>query len=144
MKKLLLLLLVSVSFACKKNGDALLTKNYWVLESATIKPAITIDGKTSTDYKKLSGSGSCLANDFTYDFMENGVYTVSSNGSLCDMVANSNAQKWTQKGDQITITNQLALSGTFTLSGQYLVQKGMMQKDGVNHEISYIFKAKSK
>jgi hypothetical protein len=144
MKKLLLLLLVSFSFACKKKGDAILTKNYWILESATIKPAITIDGKTSTNYLMLSGSGSCIANNFTYSFMENGIYTVSSNGSLCDMVANSNSQKWIQNGDQITIMNQYALNATFTLSGQYLVQKGTMQKDGVNHEISYIYKAKSK
>lgn len=103
MKKLLLIICVCIVFSCKKdNASENITAYNWVLKAQIISPAITIDGKTSTDYLSLQNPEGCTKN-FAYAFLETGIFTFGSNGALCDMIANTNSQKWKLEEDQITL-----------------------------------------
>lgn len=103
MRAVLILALIFLTTGCKKNSTtANITEYNWVLKAQVISPAITVNGKTSTNYLSLQNPDGCSKN-FTYVFYENGIFEFSSNGSLCDMIANSKLQKWKRDGDQITL-----------------------------------------
>lgn len=103
MRAFLVLALILISLGCKKDhATANITEYNWVLKAQVISPAITINGKTSTNYLSLQNPDGCSKN-FTYVFYESGLFEFSSNGSLCDMIANTKSQKWKRDGDQITL-----------------------------------------
>lgn len=103
MRNIFLFIIAGLFFSCKKdNTTANITDYNWVLKAQMISPAITINGKTSTNYLSLQNPDGCSKN-FTYVFYESGLFEFSSNGSLCDMIANSKSQKWKREGDQITL-----------------------------------------
>ncbi len=143
MKKLILLICVATGLlSCKKDAADDITKYDWVIESATVTPAVTINGKTSTDMISLSGSGSCYTN-LTLSFLENGIFIVGSNGALCDMVPNNNNQKWAKDGDVIKLTTDYG-TRQLTLKGNMIIETGTYSDNSGTHELVSIYKAKSK
>lgn len=89
-------------FGCKKDLSEDITQYHWVLKSQTVTPAITLNGKTSTDYLSLQNPQGCTRNN-TLSFSENGVFYVSSNGALCDMLANNDSQKWIKTDQKLLL-----------------------------------------
>lgn len=132
------LLIVLSALSCKKDTAENITANNWVLETSTINPAYTVNQKTSTDYKNIYGSGSCYASNFTYSFLDSGIYTVSSNGALCDMVANTNDQKWTRIGDTITLTSGYGTE-SMKISENRITQTSSFDDKGVHYTVVSIF-----
>ncbi|RZK52546.1 MAG: hypothetical protein EOO91_19140, partial [Pedobacter sp.] len=66
MRAFLVLALFLVALGCKKQtASEDITAYKWVLKTAVISPAITVNGKTTTDYKNSLGEHSCLANNYT-------------------------------------------------------------------------------
>ena len=144
MKKLILFLAIVSAIACKKDSaDEDVTKYNWVLNTATVSPAITINGKTSTDYKNILGEHSCYASNYTINFLENGLFTISSTGALCDMIPNSDQFKWTRDGNELTL-NYGNLSETFTLNGNTMAQVKQINYQGTNHSLTLKFSASKK
>lgn len=140
MKRVVLFCCFLTLFACKKENIEDVTSVKWVLETAVVTPAMTVNGKTSTDYKNIYGAGSCLASNYTYVFLKSGIFEVSSNGALCDMVANTTNQKWTKQDDQ------LILNGTsrFTIKGNTIENIAAFTANGIDYTVVYTFKAKTK
>lgn len=144
MKKLGLFLCLCTFFSCQKDAANHITKYRWVLDQAVVTPAMTINGKATTDYKNKNGSGSCLASNYTYVFLASGIYQVSSNGALCDMAPNSDSQKWTKEGDKITLTHGSGASREATVDGNKMEQVTTFSEGGTTYTVKYTFKAKSK
>ena len=168
MKKLILLACIYVLVACKSENksaaledtinstiDTLVTtdaestdnpnledliSNKWVLESATVTPGMTQNGKTTSNYLELQGKDSCLANDFTYIFLENGIYQNSSSGAACTMLPNSDDQKWNITGNKIILTNKYGSSNPFIFNGNTITQTGSFINEKVNYRIVYVYK----
>ncbi|TKC12910.1 hypothetical protein FA048_04645 [Pedobacter polaris] len=143
MKRLILFICVCSFLSCKKNNKAEenITDYYWVLKTAVITPAKIINGKSTTDYKNALGEGSCLASNYTFNFLSTGIYQVSSNGSLCDMVANNNDQKWSKDGNVITLLNNYAAIKQLTVSGNVMLQTTSFTENNVNYNIIYTYSA---
>ena len=60
MENFLIVALILLSFSCKKNNASEDITGYnWVLTAQVVSPAITIDGKTSTDYFQYFSNMSC-------------------------------------------------------------------------------------
>jgi hypothetical protein len=145
MKKLILIICVCAFISCKKeNASENITDYNWVLKTAVINPAITINGKTSTDYKNILGDGSCLASNYTLAFLTTGIYQIGSNGALCDMIPNSKDQKWTKEGDLITLSNSYGNASSLTVSGNTMLQTTSFTQNNVNYTVVYTYSAKSK
>ncbi|MGN7987802.1 hypothetical protein ACTJKC_10705 [Pedobacter sp. 22226] len=146
MKKLLLLLIICLAFACKKKDNVTIddiTRYNWPLQSATVNPALTADGKSSTNFMTFSGPGACLNNNYALNFSANGSYAFTSTGSLCDMISFQNA-KWTKNGNEITLNAGFGNPEIVTLNGSYITQKYTFDKEGKTYTVTYIFIAKSK
>lgn len=144
MKRLILFICICTLFSCKKkNASENITGYNWVLKAQVISPAITIDGKTSTDYLRLQNPEGCTKN-FTYTFYDTGIFDVSSNGALCDMVANSNSQKWKLEGDQIIIdyTNVISQSASLKIRGNTLTQTSNLKINEINYSLTSTYEAK--
>jgi len=146
MKAFLVLALVFLSLGCKKENAAdNITAYNWVLETAVINPAITIGSKTGTDYKNLQGEGSCLASNYTMIFLSTGIFQISSNGALCDMVANTKDQKWAKEKNKITLTGNNYLNyNPLIVDGNTMVQTNTFTQNNVNYTVVYTYKAKIK
>lgn len=143
MKNILLIICVFTLFSCKKdNASENITAYNWVLSAQIVSPAITIDGKTSTDYLSLQNPESCTKN-FTYNFLETGIFTFGSNGALCDMIANTNSQKWKLEGDQIILDYGNAINTTSSLkvNENTLTQSSTITVNGVNYSLTSTYKA---
>ncbi|MFD0940087.1 hypothetical protein [Pedobacter boryungensis] len=140
MKRLILFVCICALFSCKKEKVEDITKYNWVLKTQVVKPAITIDGKTSTNYLSLQNPDGCSKN-FTISFHDNGVFSVGSNGSLCDMVANSNAQKWKKEGDQITLDYGNGPGAPLTLKENTLVATSTFPNNGATYSLTSIYVA---
>ncbi len=139
MKKLILLILVCTSFSCKKDIENLADESF-VLRKATISPAMVVNGKAETNAMTLSG-GACLNYNYTLTFKGDGTYTISSNGPLCDMLANTSAQKWTKEGNKVTLTHPYIPVIVATIDGDNLVYTTNSSNGGVNYSIVYKFEA---
>ncbi|WP_379087262.1 hypothetical protein [Pedobacter sp. UC225_65] len=144
MKKLVLLFCICAFISCKKDAAKDITKYRWVLDKAVVSPAMTVGNRTTTDYKSINGPHSCLANNYTYVFLTTGTYQVSSNGALCDMVANSSSQKWTKEGDKIILANGYGSNREATVEGNKMEQTSTFSKEGITYTVKYTYKAKSK
>lgn len=142
MKNFLFVALILLSFSCKKDdASENITAYHWVLKAQVASPAITIDGKTSTDYLSLQNPDGCSRN-FAFTFYETGVFGVSSNGALCDMVANSDRQKWTREGDQITLDYGGGPSqAKLTIKGNTLIGTSNITMNGSTHTIVSTYRA---
>lgn len=144
MKKVIFFLFICSMLACKKETTPSdITNYYWVLKTAVISPAKVINGKTTTDYKNAFGEGSCMTN-YTLNFLTTGVYQRSSNGSLCDMLANTNDQKWTREGDIITLNNNYANIKQLNISGKLMLETTTFTENNVNYTIVYTYSATKK
>lgn len=137
MRAFLVLALICLTIGCKKdNATENITEYNWVLKAQVISPAITINGKTSTNYLSLQNPEWCSKN-FTYVFYESGLFEFSSNGSLCDMIPNSKSQKWTRDGDQITLDYGNA-GGTVVIlkvKGNSLIHTSEITSNGEKHAL---------
>jgi hypothetical protein len=144
MKKLLLIIFIAAGLlSCKKNAEDNPTQYDWVLETATVTPALTFNNKTSTDYKAVLGEESCMKN-YTLTLYESGSYVFSSNGALCDMfVPDLNKQKWTREGDVITLTNNNYIQ-TLKVVNNTLVESRTFTQNSVTYTVVSIFKPKAK
>lgn len=143
MKKLLLIICVCIVFSCKKdNASENITAYNWVLKAQIISPAITIDGKTSTDYLSLQNPEGCTKN-FAYTFLETGIFTFGSNGALCDMIANTNSQKWKLEEDQITLDYGNGSSATppLKVNENTLTQTSTITVSGTNYLLTSTYVA---
>jgi len=144
MKRIIGLLLLFTVLSCKKQSEDTLTSSDWLLESATVSPAMTIGSKTSTDYKNLFGPGSCLASNYTLSFNNNGTYTSGSNGALCDLLVSTEASKWSIDGNTINLSGSGGFKQTATLANKSLTYTSVSTNNDVTYTIVYIFKAKSR
>lgn len=140
MKKLLLLVCICASFACKKDIENLADERF-VLRKATISPAMMVNGKAETDAMTLNG-GACLGHNYTLTFKGDGTYTISSNGPLCDMLANTSEQKWTKDGNKVTLTHPYIPAIVATIDGNNLIYTTNSTNGGINYSIVYKFEAK--
>lgn len=146
MKIFLFAALILFSFSCKKdNASENITDYNWVLTAQVVSPAITINGKTSTDYLSLQNQEGCTKN-FGYAFNDKGIFTVSSNGALCDMVANSDQQKWRREGDELILeyNNVISPSSPFKISENSLSQTATITVDGANYTLTSTYSAQKK
>ena len=141
MKKLLVVLLICSAMACKKDQDATLTKNDWLIESATVSPAMTSGGKTSTNYIELMGPSSCVATT-TLSFSDNGTFSSGSNGALCDLMSTgARTVTWRRDGDQVFLST--APDSPLTLKGKKLTQiVKVTEPGGSQYTFTYVYKAK--
>lgn len=145
MKKLLLYFCICFSFACKKAADEDITKYKWVLEKAVINPAITVNGKATTDYKNAYGSESCLASNYTYTFLKTGIFQVSSTGALCDMLTNDETLKWEKNGEELRLSgSHIYGMQLFTVDKNSMRNTSTFTSNGVNYTVDYTYTAKSK
>ena len=142
MKKLLLILLACTTLACKKDNDKTLTSKNWVIESASVTPAMTINNKTSNNYIELMGQASCVAN-MSISFSSDGTYSSGSNGALCDMATITDIRTWTRNGDQISLS--ATKDFPMVLSGNKLTQTvSTSPTAGIVYTFTYVYKAQSK
>lgn len=140
MKRLFFVICCLSLLACKKeitnlNGQAFL------LKKATISPAMIINGKAETNAMTMYG-GACLNYNYTITFKDDGTYTISSNGPLCDMLANTSAQKWSREGNQITLTHPVIQTIVATIDGQKLTYSIKSNQGGITYTTEYRFEAK--
>jgi hypothetical protein len=147
MRAFLVLALIFLTIGCKKeNTTENITDYNWVLKAQVISPAITINGKTSTNYLSLQNPEWCSKN-FTYVFYESGLFEFSSNGSLCDMIPNSKSQKWKREDDKITLDYGNAGSTIVILKveGNSLIHTSEITSDGKKYTlVSTYLASKSK
>lgn len=142
MKNLLLMLITCLLFSCKKDNDKTLIDKNWVIESATVSPAMTVGNKTSTNYIELSGSASCIAN-MMISFSKDGTYSSGSNGALCDMISITDIKTWRRDGDQIFLST--SPSSPIILNNNKLTQTSTSSPiGGVVYTFVYVYKAQSK
>jgi hypothetical protein len=145
MKKLILLFIcLSAFFSCKKDSNKELTSNQWVLETAVVTPALTVNNVTSTDYKNIFGSGSCLASNYTLVFNADGSYGFGSNGALCDMLASSKEDTWTQDGSTIVLKDRRGRETILTINNKAITYTETLSvgTPATSHTVLYTFKAK--
>ncbi|TCC93522.1 hypothetical protein EZ428_01760 [Pedobacter frigiditerrae] len=147
MRAFLVLALIFLTIGCKKdNTTANITDYNWVLKAQVISPAITINGKTSTNYLSLQNPEWCSKN-FTYVFYESGLFEFSSNGSLCDMIPNTKSQKWKREGDQVTLDygNTGGTVVILKVKGNSLIHTSEITSNGEKHAlVSTYLASKSK
>jgi hypothetical protein len=118
-----------------------LTDFKWVLSSAIVTPAMTMNGKTSTNYMDLEGKGSCLGGGYALTFLETGIYQSSSNGASCKMPPNNDDQKWSLEGDTIILKNKYGSSNPYIFKGNTIVQNVSIVNNGVTYKIDYTYKS---
>ncbi|QIL39915.1 hypothetical protein G7074_11950 [Pedobacter sp. HDW13] len=148
MKKLFLILTLCMALGCKKKNDAEntteITKYNWALESATVSPAMQIEGKAVTNFMTMSGPSGCLNNNYTLSFSENGTFAITSTGPLCDMISYQNA-KWSKKGSEITLNDGFSSNARVVkIEGKNITDKYVFEQNGTTFTVTYIFTAKSK
>ncbi|RZL33779.1 MAG: hypothetical protein EOO96_11530 [Pedobacter sp.] len=142
MNRILLILIICLSFSSKKDLDKKLSSKNWRIESITVTPAMTIGSKISTNYLDLSGPSSCEATT-TLIFSADGIFTQSANGALCDLfqLPNSKPVTWTREGNQILISS--APQFPYTLSGNKLTQtKTSVASGGTVYTFEYVYSSK--
>lgn len=147
MKKLLLILSLCLALGCKKKNDDAnvdITKYNWPLESATVSPAMQVEGKAVTNFMTMYGPSGCLNNNYTLSFSENGTFAFTSNGPLCDMISYQNA-KWSKNGNEITLNDGFSKNARVAkLEGKNITDKYVFEQNGTTFTVTYIFTAKSK
>lgn len=147
MKKLLLISLICFAFACKKKDVITgnnITKYSWRLLSATVSPAMVINGKSETNYMTMSGNSTCLNHNYTLSFYDNGSFNISSNGPLCDLFAPSSKNSWIISGNDIKLNNGMGNESVVKLNGNTITDINTFQQNGITYTVIYIYKAKSK
>ncbi|MBC6111788.1 hypothetical protein ACFOG5_15030 [Pedobacter fastidiosus] len=144
MKKVLLIATICLVFACKKKTIATvdeITAYSWPLTSATITPAKVVNGKPETNFMLLSGSSSCLNNNFTLVFSKDGSYSYTSTGPLCDMISYKNA-KWTKNGNEIKLDDGFGHTGVLNLSGNTITDTYVYNENNITYSVNYTYTAK--
>jgi len=146
MKKTLLLLMVCLGLACKKktvDAENDVTKYSWPLQSATVSPALLINGQLETDFKTKSASQACLNHNYTLEFSKNGNFAFSSNGPLCDMISYQNAT-WIKTGNEITLNYGAGTAHKVQVSGNIITDKYTFEQNNTTYTVTYIYTAKPK
>ena len=98
-----------------------------------------VNGKAESNAMALYGA--CLSYNYTLTFKGDGTYTISSNGPLCDMMANTSAQKWSRDGNKVTLSHPLIPTIIATLDGDNLVYTTSSTNGGVTYSTVYKFEA---
>ncbi|MDQ8006529.1 MAG: hypothetical protein REI64_17130 [Pedobacter sp.] len=135
------LLIALFGLGCKKGLSDDITQYNWVLESQMVTPAITLYGKTSTDYLALQNPEGCTKNN-TLNFKKDGTYSISSNGSLCDMATNSSNQKWTRTDNELVLNYDAHLSEKFFIEKDKMTKTESIEIEGKNYVFITVRKAK--
>jgi hypothetical protein len=146
MKKLLLILIACLAFACKKKETVLdddITNYKWPLQSAIVSPALQINGKAETNFMTMTASSACLNNNYTLNFSNSGAFAITSTGPLCDMISFQNA-KWTKEGNEIKMDDGFGHTSTYTLNGKAITNKYVFNQNNITYTVTYAFTAKSK
>ena len=144
MKRLLLILTICLAFSCKKKDTAdEITKYNWPLQSATVSPALQVNGIAVTNFKTLYGNSSCLDSNYTLNFSADGSFAFTSTGALCDMISYHKA-RWTKNGNEIILNTGYGPEETVILNGKMITQKYTFEKEGKTYTVTYIFTAKAK
>ncbi|MCZ4243351.1 lipocalin family protein [Pedobacter punctiformis] len=146
MKNFLLIALICLAFGCKKKDIVTgndITKYNWPLSSATVKPAMVANGMATTNYMTMPGNSTCLNHNYTLSFYDDGFFSVSSNGPLCDMFASSKAT-WVINGNDIKLNNGMGNESVVKLNGNTITGIDTFEQNGVTYTVTYIYKAKSK
>jgi len=143
MKKLFLILVLFTAFGCKKKSinPEDITQYSWPLSSATISPAMVVNGKPETNFKTMAGPSACLNNNYTLSFSKDGSYAFDSNGPLCDMISYKNA-KYTRNGNEITLNDGLNHISIYMLSGASITNKYTFEQNNVSYTVTYIYTPK--
>lgn len=148
MKRLFLFLCICFSIACKKDSSFQNNKDItsvkWVLESAVLSAPLPYNNSTTTDYIAIQGPSSCLANNYTLTFSEDGTYQFSSTGALCDMVGSNKNQKWTRKDSTITLNGSSNYEQQIIIKDNSLTYRIANTPGVVYWNVLYTFKAKLK
>lgn len=140
MKKLLLMLVICTALSCKKDADKTITSTSWMIESTTVTPAMTIGGKTSSNYLELMGPSSCDAT-WILSFAKDGTFAAGSNGALCDLFVDQIIRTWKREGDKIFVST--APDTPFILKNGKLTQTRMTSaQGGIVYTFFYVYKAK--
>lgn len=142
------LLLVLFGFGCKKDASEDITSYNWVLKTQVVAPAITVNGKTTTDYLSLQNPSGCTKN-FTFTFFKTGIFAVSSNGALCDMLANNDAQKWKLEGSEVILDyGNIGPSGSaivkLNIDKNRLTRTSILTADGKDYSLTTTYIAQKK
>jgi hypothetical protein len=142
-KLILFISFAVMAFGCKKDKTEDLTAYRWVLSAQTVNPEMTIGNKTSKNYLSMQNPEGCTKN-FTYRFSTNGTYSASSNGALCDMLANSDKQVWSKEGNVLTLALNgfVSSSKTLTITNNTLIEDAMFEQGGKTYQIKSIYKPK--
>ena len=111
--------LILAFLGCKKDLSEDITQYHWKLKSQTVTPAMTLNGKTSTNYLSLQNSDGCTK-DNKLSLNTDGVFSISSTGALCDMVANNSTQKW------VRTDNKLLLKYGTSFEEEFEIEKDRM------------------
>ena len=147
MKNLVFIALILFVCGCKKKiivENEEITNYSWPLKSATINPAMNVDGKSTTNYMTMAGASGCLNNNYTLSFSKDGSYAFSSNGPLCDMISYVNS-KWTKSGNDIILTDSvISRTQKYYLSGNTITNEYSFNQNGIDYTVRYTFIAKKK
>ncbi len=143
MRNMLLAICCILCFSCKKDPSEDITNYNWVLESEIVTPAITVNGVTSTNYMLLRDKESCAKN-YTISFTKNGIFSVSSNGALCDMKSNDELQKWLRGGDKLSLNFGNDSVTSLTIRGDSLVGGMTLVINGKSYQVVSTYRAKTK
>ncbi|WP_129716788.1 hypothetical protein [Pedobacter sp. SYP-B3415] len=128
--------------ACKRidpEPQNILRMHAWRLKSATVEPAISVNGRETTNLFEADPSG-CLANNFTLMFGSDSTYHVSSNGPLCDMV--NGPSKWQQRDNLLTLSASVYTIRAIDNSKMILERDEQIQ--ALNRKTTYIYQAEDK
>ncbi|GGE59911.1 hypothetical protein EV200_103556 [Pedobacter psychrotolerans] len=139
MRKLLFVLLICTAVACTKDTYKTLISKKWVIESVTVTPAMTLGGKTDTNYIALSGPENCVAN-LSLSFAADSTYVAGANGALCDMMADASVKTWKKDGNKIVLS--ASPSAPLSFDGKKLTQTTTTQQNGTTYTFLYTYKSK--
>ena len=142
MKKLLFIFALLFAFACKKNNAANndLTDYDWSLSTATVTPAIVINGKAETNYRIVQSG--CIGAEVTLTFLNNGTYRVFAGGPACDYW-NSAEQTYSRTGNEISLKNGSTTS-ILNLVNNELRNITTLQINNITYTVDYVYVRKAK
>lgn len=135
MKNWLLIVVVCGFMSCKKEINDITTVK-WDLQTATVNPAYSVNGKKTTDYKSI---GNCLSG-YMLSFYGDGTYEFSSSNPLCEMKSQEKRFKWTRSGDKITLDSPSPTVAT--IKKNKLTYESSFTSNNVNYKLVFTYKAR--
>jgi len=142
MRKLLFIFAIILTFACKKNNGSNndLTNYDWTLSTATVTPAMTVNGKLETNYSIVQSG--CIGAEVKFTFLNDGTYRFSAGGPACDYW-NSPEQTYSRTGNEISLKNGSSTS-VFNLVNNELRNIATHHINNITHTVEYVYIRKAK